>query len=152
MFCAKSCKENPRLDLQYVDPNGISPWDKRVDCLKFISKVLREMKGTKKTMQKVIGRLRRVVTIIPLGKAFVQRLEAAIYLPKFEDKDMIYLSNFVLRDLKWLVNILVNPKKCCAPFDLILKQPWKGDILLYTDATTTIVFEGYSDTHAFQIL
>ena len=128
------------------------PEDKRVEYLEFISVVLNDMQGSKKTMQKVIGRLQRVATIIPLGKAFVRRLEAAIYLPKFEDNDIVHLSNFVLQDLKWWVNILSDPKKCCAPFSLVLKQPWDGDILLYTDATTTIGIGGHTGTHAFQIL
>lgn len=65
----------------------------------------------------------------------MRRLEALLYLTKFEYNVPISLSDFVIEDLKWWADILSDPKLCRTSFDLILKHPSDGDYRLFTDAS-----------------
>ena len=131
------------------------PDDKRQILLKMIKDILRSKRGTVKLLQQLIGRLQHASTVVFPGKAFVRRLEALLYLPQHKDTDEFSLSNFVLDDLQWWHDILSSDTLCGMSFELLLKHPSDGDIIIYTDACTEIggggFIMGLGPTRYFQI-
>ena len=127
------------------------PEYKRVEYLIEIRALIKLKKCTKKHMQHIRGRLGNVAQIKFPGKAFLRRLDACIYLPKFNDNDIINISQFVLFDLIWWEFVLSDPKLVEVPFDFILKSPDDADLKLYTDATTKIGFAAHMNNLAFQV-
>ena len=127
------------------------PSDKRKKILELIEPILAKKCSNRKTLERLIGRLQNASMVIFPGKAFVRRLEAVLYLTKFEYNEKIPISDFVLDDLRWWRKIISNADKCSASFDLILKLPSDGDFHLFTDATTTLGFGGHCSDAGFQV-
>ena len=128
------------------------PDDKRELLISIIEKLCKRPRSDRKSMEQLIGRIQCVSLIVFPGKAFVRRLEAALHLLKFRYNTPFELSDFVMEDLKWWLNILKQPKLCTTSFDLLLKHPSEGDFVLWSDATTTIGGGGYVTNKAKQIL
>ena len=110
--------------------------EKRIELLNIVIKLIKVHRSDKKSLEKMIGKMQNAGMVIPHAKAFVRRLEAVLYLPRFDYNQPINLSDFVIDDLIWWKNILQKPDLCCTSFDLILKNPDDGDFKLFTDATT----------------
>ena len=128
------------------------PDDKRQLLITMLSKLQKTKKSDRKTMEQLIGRLQNVSLVIFPGKAFVRRLEAALHLLRFDYNIPFGISNFVLEDAQWWLNILHQPHLCCSSFDLLLKHPSDGDFQLWSDATTTIGGGGYAKNKKGDIL
>ena len=131
------------------------PDDKRKLLLDMVQQALRTKKANEKFMRQLIGRLQHASQVIFPGKAFVRKLEALLYLPQHKNKDDFSIGTFVLNDLRWWKRILESPSVCGMSFDLILKHPSDGDIVIYTDACTKIggggFITGLGPTQYFQI-
>ena len=127
------------------------PEDKRVDYLQEVQLILKDKQASKKFIHHVRGRLGNVAQIKFPGKAFLRRLDAVLYLPKFKDSETIRMSSFVLEDLRWWESVLQNPTNVEVDFDYILKSPDAADFEIYTDATTEIGFGGHLDSIWFQV-
>lgn len=82
--------------------------------------------------------------MICLGKAFVRRLEVTLHFLRIPYDIAFRLSDFVLRDVEWWLEVLPQPHLCCISFELLLKHPKDSDFKLWTDATTTIGGDGYA--------
>lgn len=119
------------------------PEDKQELLVSTIVKLINNPKSDRKSMEQLIGRLQNVSLIIFPAKAFVRRLEAVLHLLRFRYNTPFQLSDFVLEDLKWWLNVLKKPELCTTSFDLLLKHPSDGDLSLWSDATTTIGGGGY---------
>ena len=114
------------------------PDDKRLLLLEMI----RILKGTKhatvKFLQKLIGRLQHASQVVFPGKAFVRRLEALLHLPRHKENDSFPVGRFVLQGLDWWEQRLTSESPCGMSFELLLKHPSDGDIVIYTDACTEV--------------
>ena len=117
---------------------------KRIELLNLVLKIIKTRRSDKKTLEKLIGKLQNAAMVIFPGKAFIRRLEALLYLTKYNYNVPISLSPFVVNDLKWWANILNKPELCCMSFDLVLKNPNDGDFKLFSDAASTIGGGGYA--------
>ena len=127
------------------------PNDKRVELLRLIKGILRSRKADKKTLEKIIGRLQNASQVIFPGKAFVRRLEMILYLPALDYNESVYLTDFIVEDLKWWVSTLSNRERCQASFDLLLRNPSDRDNYIYTDASSLIGVGGHTNGRAFQV-
>ena len=132
------------------------PEDKRKLLLAMIRKVLRVKRGNVKLLRKLIGRLQHASRVVFPGKAFVRKVEAILYLPQHENEEKYFpLGPIVLRDLEWWERKLSSNTPCGMSFELLLKHPSDGDIIIYTDACTEIggggFIRGISTTIYFQI-
>ena len=127
------------------------PNDKRLELLSMIRKLLRSRLADKKALEKLIGRLQNASQVIFPGKAFVRRLEMILYLPSLNYKSSVYLTDFIVKDLKWWEATLGNRTKCQSSFDLLLKNPSDQDNYIYTDASSLIGIGGHTRGRAFQI-
>ena len=127
------------------------PEDKRIEYLREVQQILKDKRASKQFVHHVRGRLGNVAQIKFPGKAFLRRLDAVLYLPKFKDTDTIDMSSFVLEDLRWWESVLQNPANVEVDFDYILKSPDEADFEVYTDATTEIGFGGHLDSIWFQV-
>ena len=116
---------------------------KRIELLNLILRIIKTHKSDKKSLEKLIGKLQNASLVIFPGKAFIRRLEALLYLTKYNYNVPINLSPFVINDLKWWANILKQPELCRTSFDLILKNPNDGDFKIISDASSTIGGGGY---------
>ena len=116
---------------------------KRIELLNLILRLIKTHKSDKKTLEKLIGKLQNASLVIFPGKAFIRRLEALLYLTKYDYNVPINLSPFVINDLKWWADILKQPELCRTSFDLILKNPDDGDFKVISDASSTIGGGGY---------
>ena len=121
----------------------ILPEKKRVLLLDMINTALRTKKANKRWMQQLLGRLQHASIVVFPGKAFVRRLEALVYLPQHDDYTPFKLGNFVLDDLEWWRQRLTSGVVCGTSFDLLLKHPSDGDVIVYTDACTETGGGGY---------
>ena len=117
--------------------------NKRIELLNLILRLIKTTKSDRKTLEKIIGKLQNASLVIFPGKAFIRRIEAAMYLTKLKYNTPIQLSPFVIEDLKWWANILNQPDLCCMSFDLALKLPNDGDYKLFSDASSNIGGGGY---------
>ena len=84
------------------------PEDKRLIIVGMLQRLLQTGRTDKKTMEQLIGRLQNISLVIFPGKAFVRRLEAALYLLRFPYNVPFTLSQFVLEDVKWWLDIVVS--------------------------------------------
>ena len=114
------------------------PDEKRLKLIEMITRLLKTHRSDRKSLQQLIGRLQNFSCVIFPGKAFVRRLEAVLHLVALKYNEPTTLSNFVLEDLKWWLNVLNHPEWCWTSFDLLLKHPSDGDIQIYTDASSKI--------------
>ena len=119
------------------------PGDKRLKLLEMVERLLRTRKASVKFLRQLLGRLQHASRVIFPGKAFVRKLEALLYLPDHDQDREFTVSSFAVRNLRWWQKILSEPENCGTSFDLLLKHPSEGDIVIYTDACTEIGGGGF---------
>ena len=128
------------------------PADKRLIIVGMLQRLIQTRCTDRKTMEQLIGRLQNISLVIFPGKAFVRRLEAALHLLRIPYDIPFNLSQFVLEDVQWWLDIVRHPHLCCSSFDLLLKHPSDGDFEVWSDATTTVGGGGYAINTNGQIL
>ena len=131
------------------------PDDKRTLLLKMIRIVLYTKKATVKFLQKLIGRLQHASQVVFPGKAFIRKLEALLYLPRHKESTAFPVGRAVLKGLEWWEQRLTSTTPCGMSFELLLKHPSDGNIIIYTDACTEIggggFIRGIDTTICFQV-
>lgn len=127
------------------------PYNKRVEYLSEVNKIINKKLSDKKSLEQLRGRLGNVAQIRFPGKAFLRKFDALIHMPELHYNEPITLSNFVIEDLTWWKWILTNPKNLEIPFELILKNPDDADFKIYTDAASTLGLGGHMGNQSFQI-
>jgi hypothetical protein len=115
------------------------PNDKYVVWSRQIQEVL-DNKGrtSKKTLEIVTSRLNHVASIIPISRHFLSRIH--FNLSKMKDFKMYYLPKQVLKDLKYLLNILPKARKGISLNLLMYRAPNK----LYWSDTCEYGIGGFS--------
>ena len=127
------------------------PDDKRTHILKMIANILSNGIVDLKLLEKIVGKLQHAATLIFPGKAFVRRLEVAMYCLKLNYGEKIILSEFILEDLRWWQQTLSLKQTVSQSFDWILRNPDSADFTIYTDAATRHGVGGWMGTQCFQI-
>ena len=105
----------------------------------------------KKELEQVVGKLQWASWVVFPGKAFVRRLEQLIHWDTLRYGKRIYLSKFVIDDLRWWSWAL--KKLNGVPFSWLLKDHTSNfDVIIWTDASSKIGMGGWSSLgRAFQL-
>ena len=135
------------------------PDDKKQLILDMIRQIKTNKKATIKFLQKLIGRLQHASQVIFPGKAFVRKLEALLYSllhGSNHDSPIEYpVNKLAIQDLEWWEQRLESSTPCGMSFELLLKHPKDGEIIIYTDACTEIggggLIRGLGTTIYFQV-
>ena len=125
--------------------------DKRVKYLNDVNFLLYYKLANRKFLEQVKGRLNNVAQIRFPGKAMLRRLDALIYLPKFNYSEPIPINSFVARDLKWWKWVLEKERRCEVSYKDMLKSSDDADLDITTDAASEVGIGGHSQFAAFQI-
>ena len=135
------------------------PKDKCDEMVKIIRRMIKKRKGRgypqlrKRKLAAIIGKVRWASAAIYTGQAFVRRLEALIYTGgTVRWGHRVKLTQESVKDLMWWLDAINS--RIYNGFDLkfILKREQDGDIVIYTDAASTLGMGWVSSTgHWFQM-
>lgn len=127
-----------------IPPNKVEAY------IAILRRVIRNKLSDKKQLEQIVGFLTWASVAVFPGKAFVRRLEHALYLELKDYKTKIHLTEFVLEDMRWWVHALQHMNG--IPLQWIVSNNEKFDIEVWTDAATKSGLGGCSsDKRAFQI-
>ena len=119
-----------------IDMTVSVPYGKIVRLQSLVSSMLRNKFAYKKDLERLLGLLMWVSVVAFPCKAFARRLERSLHLEAKNYVDKVYLSEFVLEDLKWWAKFLRSGKLVGAPIKWLLKRPEDADIEVKSDAAT----------------
>ena len=134
------------------------PDDKKQLLLDMIRQIKTSKKATINFLQKLIGRMQHASQVIFPGKAFVRKLAllySLLHLSDHKSSIEYPIGKFVINDLEWWEQRLMSSTPCGTSFELLLKHPSTGDIIIYTDACTEVggggFIRGLDTTIFFQV-